>query len=123
MGEINGARGKKKIGRRPVARFYGEGRGGGTGGVDAAWRQNGRERGGPWARRGAALRCGVGALPRDTGGRRGQRDGGPVISGWVRRGEAVGAALTGGGRQHSVPDSVFKPNQIDFKRIQICPKL
>jgi hypothetical protein len=26
------------------------------------------------------------------------------------------------GQQHNAPDSVFKPNQVYFKRIQICPK-
>jgi hypothetical protein len=43
-------------------------------------------------------------------------DGGPVVSGWVRRG------IHRWSRQHSAADSVFKQNQIDFKRIQICPK-
>jgi hypothetical protein len=39
----------------------------------------------------------------------------------VRRSARRGADRWG--RQHSVPDSVFKPNQIYFKQIQICPKL
>jgi hypothetical protein len=63
-----------------------------------------RERG-PWARRGAVRQCVIGATMEDggvgatrstwlTGGP--GRDGGPVVSGWVWRGEAVGAALTSG---------------------------
>jgi hypothetical protein len=49
-----------------------------------------------------------------------------VVSGWVRRGEAVSAALTGGVGSTVRPfrfSNQIKPNQIDFKRIQICPKL
>jgi hypothetical protein len=44
----------------------------------------------------------------------------------VWRGEAVGAALTGGVGSTVRPirfSNRIKLNQIDFKRIQICPKL
>jgi hypothetical protein len=74
--------------------------------VEAEWKRE-RERegalGAVWSsavvcdRRGSGLaaeRAG-GALLCDSAGRPG-RVGGPVISGWVRRGEAVGAVLTGG---------------------------
>jgi hypothetical protein len=51
---------------------------------------------------------------------------GPVVSGWVQRGDAVGAALTGGAG-NTVRSIWFsnriKLNQVYFKRIQICPKL
>jgi hypothetical protein len=103
-------------------------------------RERGGERGGPGARRGAARWRVVGATaarPRraratrcrttvEDGGVGGTRstwltggpgcNGGPIISCWVGRG------ADRWGRQHSAPDSVFKPNQIDFKRFQICPK-
>jgi hypothetical protein len=39
--EANGTRGKKKVGRRPVAPFNGSG-GEGAGGLGTAWRQSGR---------------------------------------------------------------------------------
>jgi hypothetical protein len=51
--------------------------------------------------------------------------GGLVVSDWVWRGAARWGGRCGAdrwGRQHSAPDSVFKPNQIYFKRIQICSK-
>jgi hypothetical protein len=106
-------RGKKKIGR--WLGFKGSGGEGGPGGVDTVWRQSRREREGE--REGAlgatacrrcgnspaAARCratvedgGVGATRSTwrTGGP--GRDEGPVVSGWVRHGEAVGAALAGG---------------------------
>jgi hypothetical protein len=54
------------------------------------------------------------------------RDGGAVISGWVRHEAAWWGGWRGADRwgwQHSAPDSVFKLNQIYFKRIQICPKI
>jgi hypothetical protein len=46
-------------------------------------------------------------------------DGGPIVSGWVWRSEAVGAALTGG------VGSTVRPIRFSnrIKRIQICPKL
>jgi hypothetical protein len=40
-----------------------------------------------------------------------------------QRGVAVGAALSGGVGSTVRPIQFFKPNQIYFKRIQICPKL
>jgi hypothetical protein len=88
---------------------------GGPEGVDTVWRQSRRERererkgalgAAACRRRGsspAAARCratvedgGVGATRSTwlTGGPK--CDGGPVVSGWVRHGEAVGAALAGG---------------------------
>jgi hypothetical protein len=72
-----------------------------------------------WRAAGSA-RCGSTWL---TGGP--EHDGGPVISSWVRHGAAQWGGRRGvdrWGRQHSEPDSVFKPNQIYFERIQICPK-
>jgi hypothetical protein len=116
--ETNSARGEKNL------RLAGDGSVlTGSGGEGArrgghhveAERKREREREGPWARRGAARRRVVGAaraggaLPRDSGGRWGRRDTVDVADRW--------------GRQHSVLDSVFKPNQTDFKRIQICSKL
>jgi hypothetical protein len=140
---------------RPVARFEGEQWGGGTrrGGrrveVERKREREG-ERGGARARHGAARWCVVGTAAARTRRARAARcrmtvedggvgatrstwltggpgcDGGPVVSGWVWRGEAVGAALTGGVGSTVRPirfSNRIKLNQIDFKRIQICPKL
>jgi hypothetical protein len=118
-GETNGARGEKNL--RPVGGgsiLMGIGGEGGPEGGHRVEVEQRRERGGvPWAQRGAVRQHIVGAAaarPRRaraarcratveddgdgatwlTGGL--GRDGGPIVSGWVRRGEAVGAALTGG---------------------------
>jgi hypothetical protein len=58
--------------------------------------------GGPGRDGARSLAAGCGVRQRDEAGRRG-------ADMW--------------GRQHSAPDSIFKPNQVYFQRIQICPKL
>jgi hypothetical protein len=113
--ETNGAWGERNF--RPAGGgsvLTGSGRVGGpegwtSRGGGAGEREGEREGGLAW--RGAARRRGIGAAARChttvesggvdatrsmwvTGGPR--RDGGPIVSGWVQRGEAVGAALTGG---------------------------
>jgi hypothetical protein len=107
-GETNGARGEKNLRPAGGGSILTESGGEGARRVDAAWRQSKRERGrerGPWAWRGAMRRRVVGAAVEDggvgatrstwlTGGP--GRDRGPIVSGWVRHGEAVEAALTGG---------------------------
>jgi hypothetical protein len=103
---------------------------------------NREERGGPGVAWGSDVALGgsgpatartSGALPRDSGGRRGtaRLTGGPgrdrarssvAGCGARQRGEAIGAALTSGA------GSTVRPIQFSnriklFKRIQICPKL
>jgi hypothetical protein len=62
--------------------------------VGITWRWTGRERGGPWVWRGAARWRGIsvavaqprrtgGALPCDSGGRRGQRDADDMANRWA----------------------------------------
>jgi hypothetical protein len=132
---------------RRMPRLWERRRGGGPGG----WTPRGGraeeregERGGPGcgveqcggvssARHARAARCrttveddgvGVTRSTRLTGGP--GRDGGPIISGWVWCGEAVDTALTSGVSSTVHPirfSNRIKQNQIDFKRIQICPKL
>jgi hypothetical protein len=95
----------------------------------AAWRWRGRAP--------AVARTG-GTLKRDSGGWRDRRVADGVADRWAgmrrgarssavgcsarQRGEAIGAALTGGAGSTVRPIRFFKLNQIYFKWIQICPK-
>jgi hypothetical protein len=105
----------------------------------AAARHEGAER---WRRRRVGDRCqGREGSGEQRGGpaARGGGEGGGCGAALERRGEitargresSAGGSRVGAtrdcvadrwGQQHNAPDSVFKPNQVYFKRIQICPK-
>jgi hypothetical protein len=71
---------------------------------------------------------GVAALQRRAAGRMRRRRARLTSGTGCPRGPAGSDGVQGGGavkwgQPHSAPDSIFKPNQIYFKRIQICPIL